>query len=436
MSLQIAAQHLASKGRGPDTELIHMTKGEIGGLQALAVAHGGTLTINPDTGLPEAGFLSAILPILAGFALGPGGFALMSSLGAAATVGGIAGLATGSLSKGLTAGLGAFGGAGIGASLAATGAGAATGAAAEAAAANGLASAQATAAAEAAAALPGGLGAAGGAASAAAPFTAFTAPAIPTGFDAALQGAQSISDQGFAGLKGFANQPGMFTNFTSVAAPILAGMGQQPGMNASRQDPGMIRPYTLDRQVNFDPIPVGSPQSSERNYFNDTFTAGTPYSAGMAEGGSVGGNSMFPQNSTLAASYATPFQQPMPNNMLNNSTDVQVDPNTGAEMFAHGGGVSGGGISNLGSYSDGGRMLKGAGDGMSDSIPAQIGENQPARLATDEFVIPADVVSHLGNGSSDAGAKQLYKMMDKIRMARVGRKEQGTQIDARKYMPT
>jgi hypothetical protein len=97
-----------------------------------------------------------------------------------------------------------------------------------------------------------------------------------------------------------------------------------------------------------------------------------------------------------------------------------------------------GGISNLGSYSDyarGGRMLKGPGDGMSDSIPASIGGKRPARLATEEFVVPADVVSHLGNGSSDAGAKQLYAMMDKVRKARTGRKSQGREINPRKYMP-
>ena len=96
---------------------------------------------------------------------------------------------------------------------------------------------------------------------------------------------------------------------------------------------------------------------------------------------------------------------------------------------------SGGGISSLGSYSDGGRMLKGPGDGMSDDIPATIANKQPARLANDEFVVPADVVSHLGNGSSDAGAKQLYKMMDRVRQARTGNKTQGKEINPDKYMP-
>jgi hypothetical protein len=94
-----------------------------------------------------------------------------------------------------------------------------------------------------------------------------------------------------------------------------------------------------------------------------------------------------------------------------------------------------GGLSNLGGYSDGGRLLKGPGDGMSDNIPATIGRKQPARLADGEFVIPADVVSGLGNGSTDAGAKQLYKMLDKVRAARTGNKKQGRQIKADKYMP-
>ena len=96
------------------------------------------------------------------------------------------------------------------------------------------------------------------------------------------------------------------------------------------------------------------------------------------------------------------------------------------------GGIMGG---TIGSYSDGGQMLKGPGDGMSDSIPARIGKHQPARLADSEFVVPADVVSHLGNGSSDAGAKQLYAMMDRIRKARTGTKKQGKQIKPEKYLP-
>jgi hypothetical protein len=80
------------------------------------------------------------------------------------------------------------------------------------------------------------------------------------------------------------------------------------------------------------------------------------------------------------------------------------------------------------------RFLSGGGDGMSDSIKASINGTQEARLADGEFVIPADVVSHLGNGSSKAGAKQLYSMMDKVRKARTGSPKQGKQINPRKFL--
>ena len=82
-----------------------------------------------------------------------------------------------------------------------------------------------------------------------------------------------------------------------------------------------------------------------------------------------------------------------------------------------------------------GGYLDGQGDGMSDSIPATIEGKQPARLADGEFVIPADVVSHLGNGSTKAGSKRLYAMLDKVRKARTGTKKQGKQINPAKYMP-
>jgi len=82
-----------------------------------------------------------------------------------------------------------------------------------------------------------------------------------------------------------------------------------------------------------------------------------------------------------------------------------------------------------------GRYLQGETDGMADELPAQIGKDQPAALSHGEFVIPADVVSHMGNGNSDAGAKKLYQMMDKIRMARTGNKKQGKKINPDKFMP-
>jgi len=122
---------------------------------------------------------------------------------------------------------------------------------------------------------------------------------------------------------------------------------------------------------------------------------------------------------------------------------AEADANTTAETpgFAMGGTSYsvGGGLGSLGSYSDGGRLLKGPGDGVSDSIPATIGaKNQPARLADGEFVIPARIVSELGNGSTDAGAKKLYAMMDRVQRARgktTGKNKVAANSRSDKYLP-
>lgn len=118
----------------------------------------------------------------------------------------------------------------------------------------------------------------------------------------------------------------------------------------------------------------------------------------------------------------------------------RYDPDRYIPFRAASGGVADltmarGGPSHLGDYSDGSRLLKGPGDGMSDDIPATIAGKRPARLADGEFVVPADVVSHLGNGSTDAGAKHLYAMMDRVRSARTGNKRQGRQIKPQKFIP-
>lgn len=81
------------------------------------------------------------------------------------------------------------------------------------------------------------------------------------------------------------------------------------------------------------------------------------------------------------------------------------------------------------------RYLNGHSDGMADKVPAQIDNRRPAALSDGEFVIPADVVSHLGNGNSSAGAKRLYEMMDRIRHARTGNPKQGKQINPDKFLP-
>jgi len=120
MNMTPVAQAVQRQGRGNDSMLVHMTPNEVGGLQALAMAHGGSLSINPQTGLPEAGFLENILPTLLGVGLSfiPGVGPMM----AAGLVGGGTALATGDIGKGFMAGLGAFGGANLASGLGAAGA--------------------------------------------------------------------------------------------------------------------------------------------------------------------------------------------------------------------------------------------------------------------------------------------------------------------------
>jgi len=127
-------------------------------------------------------------------------------------------------------------------------------------------------------------------------------------------------------------------------------------------------------------------------------------------------------------------KRPTPMGKLNMPTSAKSKDSSSGDVEAASGGIM---HSSLGGYAAGGnpRLLKGPGDGMSDNIPATINGRQPARLADGEFVIPADVVSHLGNGSTEAGAKHLHAMMNKVRKARTGNPKQGKQINARKYMP-
>ena len=140
------------------------------------------------------------------------------------------------------------------------------------------------------------------------------------------------------------------------------------------------------------------------------------------------------QSKVNQRAYVSPpaAKRPTPLGKLNMPTSAKSKG--GGDVEAASGGIM---QSSLGGYAAGGnpRLLKGPGDGMSDNIPATINRRQPARLADGEFVIPADVVSHLGNGSTEAGAKQLHAMMDKVRKARTGNPKQGKQIKPQKYMP-
>jgi hypothetical protein len=184
-------------------------------------------------------------------------------------------------------------------------------------------------------------------------------------------------------------------------------------------------------------------KSKLAGYDRNTFMPYVPaqpnpyYQARYAEGGiaALAGpqGSMYPQSQQANAQYATPTQMPLSSEMLG-GYEPQTNPYSGQQIGMAEGGITG---YSLGGYAHGGnpRLLDGPGDGMSDSIPATIANKQPARLAQGEFVVPADVVSHLGNGSTDAGAKHLYGMMDNIRKARTGNKKQGKQINASKYIP-
>jgi hypothetical protein len=134
---------------------------------------------------------------------------------------------------------------------------------------------------------------------------------------------------------------------------------------------------------------------------------------------------LYPQGMIDKTQYAIPTQRP---------TSMEVVDAGAQRTFASGGNIQG---YNLGGYSDGGRLLKGPGDGVSDDIPAVIGNKQPARLADGEFVIPARIVSELGNGSTDAGAKRLYAMMDKIQAGRkktIGKNNVAKDSKAKKHL--
>jgi hypothetical protein len=144
---------------------------------------------------------------------------------------------------------------------------------------------------------------------------------------------------------------------------------------------------------------------SEQSRYNDT---GGAANGGLMQSYAMGGD--------IGASYPSPDDGGVldKSSMVGAHQTVNMAPHY--PMQGRYQGYAGGG--HLGDYSDGGRLLKGPGDGVSDDIPAQIGRRQPARLADGEFVVPARIVSELGNGSTDAGAKRLYAMMDRVQSNR------------------
>jgi hypothetical protein len=492
MSLHVAAKHLASKGRDGDSMLVHMSPGEVKGLQGLALANGGSLSINPDTGLVEASFLKRILPMVAGAALTGLSGGMINPLTASMIVGGFEGVRTGDLGQGLMAGLGAYGGAGLGQGLAAAGgtkAGMASGA-------------------EALGTTPQNLGTTEGMTRALTADTGVGSSMGINSFDAANIGQTpldptKVSTFADAYTKG-ANPETLGGRFTQMGQGI-GQLGTEGGRAAiynamptgTLPSLGATALSTMTPET--PPIP-GMPEEEERykrapyrynlspNFRGFTPATPDPYyrptGLGYAEGGMIDPMQQMP-NGGLAAlqgmrdGYAAP--QTMTGNIpqfknggslemkrmsLGEGIARDTDTDTASlsaydaaqkrveKQFAAANlkptarpksrvsklgeiktGIAAAAGGSIGGYSDGGRMLKGPGDGMSDSIPATIGKRQPARLADGEFVVPADVVSHLGNGSTDAGAKRLYAMMDKVRKARTGKKKQAPAVKASKYMP-
>jgi len=528
-------QGLASLGRGQDSMLVHMTPGEVQGLQQLAMKHGGSLTTNPQTGLPEAGILSSLLPLALGFALGPAGLQ-MSSLAAAATVGGIGALATGSLSKGLMYGLGAYGGSELGSGL--QGVGAQQAEALKAAEINQVANTTANTSGSASADTafkyaeankekaiqdamakgrftddPSGYvgdnayrasltqnpiddrllyntnmpadyrtnpfskegvefaqsqGSTGEDIAQMARESATTSsslyPTIKTyspetqaaidrsPFQNSMQGIRELTGQGtgtasdaFKGLignaandktgvaaSGLGGYSGAAKTAGMALAPAIPDLMKQNTLNVAGTQPSPFvrKEYSFSQQVNPNFGQPGQPY-----YLNQGYTA-------AAKGGAIGDTSGI-------MSTPRPFQKMSTASLLAMARGKNKSSNTakqelaarqsaGEDVTPQVNAASGGLMNFAGSdYAAGGKLLRGPGDGMSDSIPAVIkGKNpQRAALADGEFVIPADVVSHLGNGSTEAGSRHLYSMMDKVRKARTGNPKQGKQINAARFMP-
>ena len=461
---QQSAQGLASLGRGNDSMLVHMTPREVQGLQGLAMAHGGSLSINPQTGLPEAGILDFVLPVAASyFGVPPW---LTASLMAGKTL-----IEGGDLGEAAMSGLTSYGGAKIG---------------------EGLQSfvnpvQQSTTAALNAAKTAGDfvgatgetgsklLSQSGGVNTLADSLKSSFTPDLVQGFaDNNLQGSFMGKDVGAQGMF----QPGGGNTLGATGTPTYGanvGAGTDTSMFSDITDKATKLPDQFGAAVK-NPVDfarhigegnaltggakiamygaspfvgdilkpeeyAGYEDPEKGKWTSDTggLSFNPKYSTGLtllpnlnqpiraAEGGAIssyaaGGNVT---TSGLQSLYA--------------ATDSPTNP----QLSRDGYGI--GRLDNLArqqamtqaqttGYADGG-YLDGQGDGMSDSIPATIEGKQPARLADGEFVVPADVVSHLGNGSSKAGSKRLYAMLDKVRHARTGNKKQGREIKAEKYVP-
>jgi len=499
---------IASLGQHGDDMIVHMNRDEVQGLQALAQQHGTSLSINPHTGMPEAfklgNVFKALLPMAAGFALGPAGFGLLpetgmfsGALGAGLLVGGATGLMTGNLGQGLMAGLGAYGGFdlskawnGMGGTDAFKNANIFN----EAQAAPNTIAEQTLKSSAGTANLAGGVGNIGpnmglvntGSNIFDASATAIPANYVPGGpympsnvaeavkpiapdLGTVIKSTPSITPAAVSktiipdsGIKGVwdaykANDGSALKLATTLGGPVVQGFEQSdfmPNQNPNAQEYTKRIPtgqydaqgnpiYTTIAQTAYSPYETLNLNDPYKNYPNikQPPALQLPETRLVAKGGAIESYAVGGPVTTAGAQalYSSPDGTAAQNTpmdaygigRLNSLANAEAMNTAKTFGYATGGltALSHGGTPQAGGY------LDGQGDGMSDSIPATIEGKQPARLADGEFVVPADVVSHIGNGSSKAGSKRLYAMLDKVRQARTGHVKQGKQINPNQYLP-
>lgn len=477
-------------GRNGDTELLHVSKDELKSLHGLAALHGTRLTTNPHTGLPEAfnlgGLFRTILPIAAGVA---GSAVGMPWLGALAS-GALTTAQTGDLGKGIASGLGSYAMGNLGGQLLDTGAAnlasqtaeqatqAGTQAASDAAA-QGITGSTADLMSQAAntyggtvpsSVLPGiapGAAVSSGIGSGAS--GALTAPTMDTALQqsfpslsadqiaqATSEGTPDLMAQRASMLNSFSpqnyQQPSMMDKLGALslsdvgnvakanpAGVIGAGMSVMDALAPQQKGPQQPNYGDLSNLSKAKVVPDYYTRN-QRQFASGGLATLRPFACGgpvaFDQGGEVPGqppgtqppgmgNEMFPQANVASPMYSQATQAPMERSVLKSGYEQMTDPNTGDQVFAQGG---------LAMMAHG-RAIRGPGDGMSDNVPATLGGVEPARLADGEYVLPADVVSHLGNGSTEAGTRKLDGMMSRIRKARTGNSKQGKQINADKYLP-
>ena len=385
MSLHTLANHLQTAGRGEDKVLVHMTPGEVQGLQSLAMAHGGSLSINPQTGLPEAGFLSGLLPTLIGAGLTVASGGALTPLMAAGMTGAGYAVATGSLGKGLMAGLGAYGGAGLGAGLAGSAAsslapqmsvapalansGSAVAATAPGAYNNIMASFT-NPAGQVAGATPGVFNPAGTFGGAAGTNVGFQYGAVPPATSAPQIAQPVVASE--APLQSIAKPPAPSVlenvkNLPSKAMDLLTKGGQE-GEDARKEffakykNPLMMSGLSTLMLSRDDPR--AAPKEAATMKFNPNYYSGTgQYNAGTmsgnsgertysfyADGGSVGqpveqmsqqnsvgANTNYPMANIKPYGYSVPRNNPISQNVFQPDGYQNLDPYTGEQKFAGGG---------------------------------------------------------------------------------------------------